>query len=198
MSHSRNAKTWEPEETASTARALPGSAPPDKLLRRQRPRRVAAHSERATLESEFYRAACRLFPGFGDVPAAFRATFDRYAPLLAADGGPLSLHEREIIARAVTGREQPGFGAVAAEPSDDRRADDTHAAAPRSDEARDRLIADFAVKVTRRWLAIAGSDVEQLLDAELSADAVRAIAETAAVFHFIAEVSAAMLLRPRL
>ena len=65
-------------------------------------------------------------------------------------------------------------------------------------DERERRIAEFSVKVTGRWLAIGGGDVERLLDLGLTVHAIRAIAETAAIFHFLAEVSAAMLLRPRL
>ena len=52
--------------------------------------------------------------------------------------------------------------------------------------------------MTRRWLAVDGADVERLLDLGLTVHAIRAIAEVAAIFHFVAEISAAMLLRPRL
>jgi len=201
MSHSRNAnRNWEAPGPAVRTRALPGHASRTTATE-QRGASGTARGEGLHPDGAAYRVACRLFPGFADLPAAFRAGLEAYAPLLSADQGPLSLREREAIARAVGGRED-GFGSF-----EDRTLTDDAAASPptpAADEAatraaeREGLIASFAVKVTRRWLAIEGRDVERLLDAGVPASGIRAIAETAAVFHFLAEVSSAMRLRPRL
>jgi hypothetical protein len=204
-SRSRKAHLLDDFRPASGAHAPSARRPRSKLAREPAGRPGAAPGGGFERDGAAYRAACRLFPGFAELPSAFRATLDGYAPLFVAATGPLTLHERELLARAVTGREQPGFGSTAGA---GQSADDTAAAAAdvlggddaaaSSQGVREHLIAAFAVKVTRRWLAIGGADVERLLDAGLSAHAVRAIAEIAAVFHFIAEVSAAMLLRPRI
>jgi alkylhydroperoxidase family enzyme len=152
------------------------------------------HDDGLHPQSDAFRVACRLFPGFSELPASFRVSLEGYAPLFRPETGPLSQRERELIARAVSGRDADAFGAP--------HADDGAGASPPdasgSADERERRIAEFAVKVTRRWLAIDGADVERLLDLGLTAHAIRAIAEVAAVFHFLAEVSAAMLLRPRL
>jgi hypothetical protein len=161
---------------------------------------AASRGEGFDIGSPAYRVACRLFPGFAELPPGFRASLDAYAPLLAVEHGPLRLGEREAIARAVGGREGDGFGTVETRTPayDEDSPDGNDGVAVAQAAHRERLIAAFAVKVTRRWLAIGGSDVEQLLDAGVPASGIRAIAETAAVFHFLAEVSSAMLLRPRL
>lgn len=189
--HSRNAhRAWAAlEETADGAGS---GAPATRFTRQGGARRASLHEDGLHPQTEAFRVACRLFPGFSELPAAFRASLDVYAPLFRAETGPLSLRERALIARAVTGREPESFGAA----TDDRPADDVSPSDVTA--ARERRIAEFAVKVTRRWLAIGGDDVERLLDLGLTVHAIRAIAETAAAFHFLAEVSAAMLLRPRL
>ena len=205
MRQSRNAKTWETYGPASAAPPLPAGVARSKFAREPGGRHGTPRNDGLQLDGPAYRTACRWFPGFAELPAPFRATLEGYAPLFAAATGPLTLREREVIAHAVTGRDPSGFGSAvepAAAAGDTAGAalddDSPNAAGWRGEEARERLIAAFAVKVTRRWLAIGGADVEQLLDVGLSAHAVRAIAEIAAVFHFVAEVSAAMLLRPRL
>ncbi len=203
MSHSRNANvTWEAPRPAPGARSVAGAARHGGAPAERRRSDAASRGTGFDPGSAAYRVACRLFPGFAELPPGFRASLEAYAPLLAVEHGPLSLREREAIARAVGGREGDGFGA--ADPSTTTTTTDeatTHAGsalAAAQAAQRERLIAAFAVKVTRRWLAIGGSDVEQLLDAGVPASGIRAIAETAAVFHFLAEVSSAMLLRPRL
>ena len=200
MRQSRNAKTWETYGPASAAHAVPAGAVRSKFAREQRGRHGTPRNDGLQLDGPAHRTACRWFPGFAELPAPFRATLDGYAPLFVAATGPLTLREREVIAHAVTGRDPSGFGTAVenAASVDGTASAAKDAAASHGADARERLIAAFAVKVTRRWLAIGGADVEQLLDAGLSAHAVRAIAEIAAVFHFVAEVSAAMLLRPRL
>lgn len=189
--HSRNAqRAWHAlDETTPAAR--PGRAA-SRFAQDAVVRRAGVHDDGLHPQSDAFRVACRLFPGFSELPASFRATLDGYAPLFRPETGPLSLRERELIARAVTGRDPEVFGAV------DDGAGATLPEPSSATEERERQIADFAVKVTRRWLAIGGADVERLLDLGLTAHAIRAIAEIAAVFHFLAEVSAAMLLRPRL
>lgn len=201
MSHSRSANmTWDAPRPAPGARSGAGAARHGGAAAERRRGSGAAHGEGFNPANAAYRVACRLFPGFAELPPGFRASLDVYAPLLAVEHGPLSLREREAIARAVGGREGDGFGA--ADPTTtttDQATTDAGAALAAAQAAeRERLIAAFAVKVTRRWLAIGGSDVEQLLDAGVPASGIRAIAETAAVFHFLAEVSSAILLRPRL
>lgn len=190
LRHSRNARrAWHLlDETTPVAR--PGRAA-SHLAQDAATRRANVHDEGLHAQSDAFRVACRLFPGFAALPASFRASLDGYAPLLRPETGPLSLHEREVIARAVAGRDGEVFGADA---------DGAAAGAPQAGTAvgeRERHVAEFAVKVTRRWLAIEGGDVERLLDRGVTVREIRAIAEVAAVFHFLAEVSAAMLLRPR-
>ena len=201
MSQSRNANpSWQELGPATAARKPPSAPLRSRFTRESGPRNGAAHANDLQPQGASYRVACRLFPGFAELPAAFRATLDGYAALFLPDTGPLSLHEREVIALAVTGRDQPGFGVArqAANDGEQPAGAPADAASPANDEQRDALIAAFAAKVTRRWLAIDGADVERLLDAGMSVHAIRAIAEIAAVFHFLAEISAAMLLRPRL
>lgn len=215
MSHSRNAnRTWETPGPATLGpatlgpRARPGRAARKPALEPREPDAAAHDAGRQPHggarglglhpEGVAYRVACRLFPGFAELPAGFRASLDVYAPLFAAAHGPLSLREREAIARAVAGREGDGFGAPDESSSGADARDAAGEVRPDDDVERERLIAAFAVKVTRRWLAIEGRDVERLLDAGVPASGIRAIAETAAVFHFLAEVSSAMRLRPRL
>lgn len=195
LRHSRDAhRAWDTLD--GTADGAKSGAPATRFARQAGARRASLHEDGLHSQTDAFRVACRLFPGFSELPAAFRASLDVYAPLFRAETGPLTLREREVIARAVTGREPESFGAAAAEaaaeqPDDDESPLDATA-------ARERRIAEFAVKVTRRWLAIGGDDVERLLDLGLTVHAIRSIAETAAIFHFLAEVSAAMLLRPRL
>lgn len=191
LRHSRNARrAWNAlDDTNDDAGSR---APASRFTHAARETRAALHDDGLHAQSEAFRVACRLFPGFSALPASFRASLDAYAPLFREDSGPLTLHEREIVARAVAGREGEAFGAPA-----EHDADGEDVPWNATDE-RERRIAEFAVKVTRRWLAIGGDDVERLLDLGLTAHAIRAIAETAAIFHFLAEVWAAMLLRPRL
>ena len=191
LRHSRNARrAWNAlDDTNDDAGS---GAPASRFTHAGAETRAALHDDGLHPQSDAFRVACRLFPGFSELPASFRASLDAYAPLFRADSGPLTLPEREIVARAVAGREGDAFGAPA---EHDAGSADTPSNV--TDE-RERRIAEFAVKVTRRWLAIDGGDVERLLDLGLTVHAIRAIAETAAIFHFLAEFSAAMLLRPRL
>jgi len=203
MGHSRNANiTWEAPtpRPAPSARSGAGAVRHGGAAAERRRSDATARSNGFDPGSAAYRVACRLFPGFAELPAGFRASLEGYAPLLAVEHGPLSLREREAIARAVGGREGDGFGSLDghAAGAQDATISDLDALAAAKAAERERLIAAFAVKVTRRWLAIGGSDVEQLLDAGVPASGIRAIAETAAVFHFLAEISSAMLRRPRL
>lgn len=195
LRHSRNAhRAWH--ALGETADGAESGAPATRFTRQAGTRRASLHEDGLHPglhpQTDAFRVACRLFPGFSELPASLRASLDVYAPLFRADPGPLSLREREVIARAVTSRDPESFGAATEDqPADDDGPSDVTA-------ARERRIAEFSVKVTRRWLAIGGGDVERLLDLGLTVHAIRAIAETAAIFHFLAEVSAAMLLRPRL
>jgi hypothetical protein len=189
LRHSRTARrAWN--ALGETPHDAGSGAPASRFTHGARAARAALHDDGLHPQGDAFRVACRLFPGFADLPAAFRASLDVYAPLFRADSGPLTLREREIVARAVAGRDARAFGAPAEESAQDGPWNLT--------DERERRIADFAVKVTRRWLAIGGDDVERLLDLGLTVHGIRAIAETAAIFHFVAEVSAAMLLRPRL
>jgi hypothetical protein len=205
MGQSRNAnRAWASAADGTVATPFIGDAARGTRERRGA-RPLPAHGSGLHPSSDAFRNACRMFPGFELVPAAFRATLDPYASYFDADSGPLSLHERTVIARAVSGRDEHVFGAAsdvfpppAIGGPDVPEAGDEPAEAEAHDPALDALIAAFAVKVTRRWLAIGGGDVERLLDAGVSARRIRAIVETAAVFHFLAALSAAMLLRPRL
>jgi hypothetical protein len=210
MSQSRNAKrAWDPDADGAAPAPFIGDAARVAAPGRARRDAAARHGGGLQPAGDAFRTACRMFPGFAELPAAFRATVDPYAQLFDPATGPLDLRERELIARAVTGRDAGAFGdaagatttrATAPELGDAADAGAGDAIAARIDDAaaaRDRLIAEFAVKVTRRWLAIGGGDVERLLDAGVPARSIRAIAETAAVFHFLGELSAAMLLRPR-
>lgn len=191
LRHSRHARrAWNALDDTNDAAG--SGAPASRFTHATGESRAPLHDDGLHPQSDAFRVACRLFPGFSELPASFRASLDAYAPLFRADSGPLTLREREIVARAVAGHEGDAFGAPA-----EHDADSADAPWNVTDE-RERRVAEFAVKVTRRWLAIDGGDVERLLDLGLTVHAIRAIAETAAIFHFLAEVSAAMLLRPRL
>jgi hypothetical protein len=192
LRHSRNAqRAWQTLD--DRAPEAPSGTLATRFTQEAAKRRAPVHEDGLHPQGDAFRTACRLFPGFCELPASFRASLDGYAPLFRADTGPLSLHDREAIARAVTGRDRDAFGMT----SSDEHAAEQSGPADITDE-RARRIAEFAVKVTRRWLAIDGGDVERLLDLGLTVHAIRAIAEVAAIFHFLAEISAAMLLRPRL
>jgi hypothetical protein len=192
LRHSRNAqRAWQALD--DTPRAATSGNLASRFTQDTPVRRASLHEDGLHAQSDAFRVACRLFPGFSELPASFRASLDGYAPLFRPDTGPLSLPDRELVARAVTGRDRDAFGA----PSAPDGAVDASDPADLTDE-RARRITEFAIKVTRRWLAIDGGDVERLLDLGLTVHAIRAIAEVAAIFHFLAEISAAMLLRPRL
>jgi hypothetical protein len=192
LRHSRNAqRAWQTLD--DTTHEASSRTIASRFTQDTPTRRASVHEDGLHAQSDAFRVACRLFPGFSELPASFRASLDGYAPLFRPDTGPLSLPDRELIARAVTGRDPDPFGAARVDQDAADAADPAHL----TDE-RGRRVAEFAVKVTRRWLAIDGGDVERLLDLGLTVHAIRAIAEVAAIFHFLAEVSAAMLLRPRL
>ncbi|MEW6268430.1 MAG: hypothetical protein AB1689_03930 [Thermodesulfobacteriota bacterium] len=133
------------------------------------------------ISSPEYREACRLFPGFELLPTALLASFDPYARFFRRDDGPLTLAERETVARAVTGRDEVRLG--------------TPGRLPALDDERERLISAFCVKLVHRWSSVA-EEVALMLEAGMSSRIVHSIAETAIVFRYAASLAAAMLCQP--
>lgn len=110
LRHSRNAQRAWPALADTTSDATSGRAA-SRFAQDRGTRPAAAHDEGLHPQGDAFRVACRLFPGFSELPASFRVALDGYAPLFRPETGPLSQRERELIARAVSGRDAETFGA---------------------------------------------------------------------------------------
>jgi hypothetical protein len=152
-----------------------------------------------------YGIACRFFCGFTHLPGAWLPSLDEHAALFEPSFGPLSLGERETIARGLTGDDGPGFGrsepAAESKPSSRDAAGGSRGASGADAAARDGLLQryDALHRFALSWRGreeLRLSHVERLLEAGFTRDEIREAVRACLAFTFVERLCAAASLRP--
>ena len=161
-----------------------------------------------------YGIACRFFGGFARLPGAWLPALDEHAHLFDPAAGPLSLGDREAIARALRGdSEHEAFGAppeppVSAPDGPGTRSGVGAETAPQPDAPavggalpangllhRRHALRSFA----RAWSSreeLQLRDVERLIAAGFSRDEIRTAVRACLAFSFVERLCSAASLQP--